>query len=131
MLVKFKVFDKQLKIVRDVKYIDYDNAELTFYSDNIVDKKDGQYLDIVRDFGDVIFLMSTGLIDKDGAEIYEGDICYWEKDGFRGIFTVSFGTESLRWIADSNCKFHNLGDYKDYYLKIIGNVYEGSQLFEE
>lgn len=131
MLVKFKVFDKQLKVVREVKNIDYDNAELTFYSDNIVDKKDGQYLDIVRDFGDVIFLMSTGLIDKDGAEIYEGDICYWEKDGFRGIFNVGYGTESLKWIADANFRCSDLSNYKDYYLKIIGNVYEGSQLYQE
>lgn len=131
MLVKFKVFDKKLKIVRDVKNIDYENSEMIFYSNNNEEIKGRCSLDIFRDFDDVIFLMSTGLIDKDGAEIYEGDICYWEKSGFRGIFTVSFGTESLKWIADSNCQFNNLSDYKDYYLKIIGNVYEGSQLYQE
>lgn len=129
MLVKFKVYDKQLKIVRDVKYIDYENTEVLFNS--FVNEDVSRKIETYRGFDDVIFLMSTGIIDKDGAEIFEGDICYWEKSGFRGIFTVSFGTESLKWIADSNCKFNNLSDFKDYYLKIIGNVYEGSQLYQE
>ena len=129
MLVNFKVFDKKLKIVRDVKNIDYENSEILFNS--FVNEDGSKKTETFRGFDDVIFMMYTGLIDKDGTEIYEGDICYWEKSGFRGIFTVSFDTESLKWIADSNCKFNNLGDYKDYYLKVIGNIYEGCQLYQE
>ena len=131
MLVKFKVSDKQLKIVRQVKSIDYENSEIIFYSDNNAENKDGHYLDIVRDFDDVIFLMSTGLMDKDGVEIYEGDICYWEENGLRGIFTVGYSDESMNWIVDANFRCSNLSNYKDYYLKIIGNTYEGSKLYQE
>lgn len=33
MLVKFKVFDKKLKIVRNVKNISHQNKEVLFYAD--------------------------------------------------------------------------------------------------
>lgn len=128
MLAKFKVYDKQLKIVRQVKNIDYENSELLF--DSYVNE-DGSKIETFRDFDDVIFLMSTGLMDKDGVEIYEGDICYWEENGLRGIFTVGYSDESMNWIVDANFRCSNLSNYKDYYLKIIGNTYEGSKLYQE
>lgn len=70
-------------------------------------------------------MMATGLKDKDGVEIYEGDICYWERDGYQGVFTVKLDIKNLRWIGECNSSYDDLEDFKDDYLKVLGNIYEG------
>lgn len=124
MLMKFKVFDKQLKIVRNVKNISIQNKEVLFYADEFEVNKDEELLDIVRGFDEVVLMMATGLKDKDGCDIYEGDICYWRRDEFEGIIIVKYSMPGLRWLADSNPGEDDLEDFKDDYLKVLGNIYE-------
>ena len=75
----------------------------------------------------------TGLKDKNGHKIYEGDVlldCYdgedafiveWDKD------TASFILTDTEHIL--NVSFDNF--YPDKYLEIIGNVHENAELIRE
>ncbi len=125
MLVKFRVFDKHLGIIRDVGSIDFGHEEVMYYADGFEGNEDGASLDIVRSFDEVVLMASSGLKDKDGVEIYEGDICYWQRDEFNGIFTAKYSLSDYKWVANSNPGEDDLLDFKDDYLKIIGNTFEG------
>ena len=129
MLVKFKVFDKQLKIVRQFKNIDYENSEILFIS---YVNEDGSKIETYRNFDDVIFLMSTGLIDKDGAEIYEGDICVYYYGGVAEYCEVKWSEKYSTWMIEGDSDIEFLRDFARHIsFEVIGNIYEVSHLFQE
>lgn len=66
---KCRIYDKQLKIIRDVKFIDFVDEEVIFYADEFEGNEDEANLDMVRGFDEVNIMWSTGLKDKNGVEI--------------------------------------------------------------
>lgn len=66
----------------------------------------------------------TGLYDKNGKEIYEGDI----PDGYGAVF---FSNEYLGYFAKSNefeCEYKPIYDIP--IIEIIGNIHETPELLE-
>jgi len=75
----------------------------------------------------ITYMQYTGLKDKNGKEIYEGDILE-DKWGYR--FPVFFedgcyktDSEDFEKVNERQINYHN--------LKVIGNIYENPELLEE
>ncbi len=70
----------------------------------------------------------TGLKDKNGKEIYEGDIIEYKNVLFVVEWEKEFCQFKLSFIEKEG--FLDLG-YKTRELKIIGNIYENPELVED
>ena len=72
--------------------------------------------------GDDVLLQFTGLFDKNGKEIYDGDIVR----NFNGVFEVVF--EFGSFVVFENGKRFDLLLSWHRELEIIGNIYKNSEL---
>lgn len=131
MKSKFMAWDKEFKIMSRVTRIDY-RADL-------VELSDGEpYL---QGFSRVELMRSTGLFDKNGKEIFEGDIVkttrffgradeiggFYEYDKeLIGIVKVLEGA----WVIDTGNNAVRLWTEIEE-NEILGNVYENKELLEE
>lgn len=124
--IKYRAWDKEYKSMHEVSYIDWDGKEVGYDNGNY-------YANLER----CVLMQYTGLRDKNGKEIYEGDIIGHEKDdsesrvshhvvvwhdtGFMGKQICSYGSfiGLEAWTQD-----------RDGYA-VIGNIYENEELEEE
>lgn len=126
MIPKLRAWDKQDERMSygEVEYC-YDMIEYRF--DHLCTEADE----------DVEFMQSTGLKDKNGVEIYEGDVINY-RNSFRNPMT---GSGSLSINRDFKIIFEN-GEFKAKgfdirlknilsYSEVIGNVYENPELLRE
>lgn len=77
----------------------------------------------------------TGLYDCDGAEIYEGDILKWEKDGlmyvvrfWHGMFYAS--VEECNEGIFGGLPLHALTEHEDRKCKIAGNIFDNPEVLK-
>nr|DAS38889.1 MAG TPA: YopX protein [Caudoviricetes sp.] len=79
---------------------------------------------------DLNLMQSTGLKDKNGKEIFEGDILYgYAGEDFWEI--VEFDTEEGKWIRKDIWYNSKLGlSENNEFMEIVGNIYENPELLE-
>jgi len=99
--------------------------------------KKGELIFVCPDYSNdkIILMQFTGLKDRNGKEIYEGDICgYGDVDP--SIFLViwqfnGWAKKYPKW--DKSLPYHLIDecDLEDIGIEIIGNIYENPGLLKE
>lgn len=87
---------------------------------------DGTYL-VNGELAGGVLLEWTGLHDKNGKEVYEGDIC---KTNTNRIIEILYSEEQLRW----DFRVIESGEYEALMymeLEVIGNIYQNPDLLKE
>ena len=95
------------------------------------DYEDLSELFMALDADDSMFsalMQSTGLFDKNGKEIFEGDIVYAYSEGARLIGAIEY-FDNAYCIKTKNGVYNSLWTNAEYYEK-VGNVFENQELME-
>ena len=81
-------------------------------------------------FDEIVLMQSTGLFDKKGVEIFEGDVLTSQNYPVKGV--VEFRTDLGLWVhyLKGYSYFEYLGNVASS-KEIIGNVYENRELLED
>jgi len=121
--IKFRAWDKHFDfMIDDVGILPAD----TPYEVSLISETQKQILR-QNDEKHYILMQYTGLKDKNGKEIYEGDILRWEDRG--GDYpSVMIMTKPVE-IKNLNSMTPMLFDKIDYF--VIGNIYENPELLNE
>ena len=121
-----KVYIKSLDKVLEVETINFDTKVVVVYDED-------EYRYRYCDFDEIEFMENTGLKDKNGKYIYEGDIVTvngtWDCIIKYKQSSCAFVLKSIdsRW---STGYFSNYDDIEEM-LEVIGNVYENEELLED
>lgn len=122
MIPKFRIFDKKKK-----RFLDNFTMEIDRYGIHVLDE-----FNYVVDEDDRVLMQSTGLTDKNGKEIFEGDIL---KATYN---TINDTKTDIKVINITDQVYKNYGCYYiDGYsfkelnnLEIIGNIHSHSHLLD-
>jgi hypothetical protein len=129
--IKFRVLIDN-KIYYQDKYESYgDNlASIDICKETITITSFYNYEDVYRFEDEEVKLMQyTGVKDKNGKEIYEGDIVILNdtEEENRCVVKYKYGSYIL---VDGDLR-ENLSNVEDKFLEVVGNIYENKNLLEE
>lgn len=115
---KFRVWDKVKAKMYSVEVISFINNKVyPVYTDT-----SHRYVP----FNESVLMQSTGLVDKNGKEIFEGDIVLIYGEKISKVF-YSQGSFCVD-ILNGGTPLHGFSSKQ---LEVIGNIYENPELLEE
>lgn len=121
MIPKFRAWDKNLKVMLDVQIIDWIGE--TVGLDAI-----GGVLETSME--DVELMQSTGLKDKKGVEIFEGDIVKFQDELYQNEFkSYRFKAKDF-WLNYQDVPDDFFSEYAYKQCEVVGNVHENPELLE-
>lgn len=126
--IKFRAWDKDKKEMFEVGALTFNDEKLGI----AVDDEDWK----IRPHSEP--MQFTGLKDKNGKEIFEGDILsiLWIEEDQYEVGDVQWWDAGFRFVTD--CEAHDPFHISDLWvddkvlqIEIIGNIYENPELLEE
>ena len=128
MIPRYRVWDKLDKGIYEAGEIHWFRGEFDFIGDGITFKRDADEIELMQ---------STGLKDKNGKEIFEGDIVQFE-DCYEVPDFLYINTGIIEWCQGGfhvtnrdSVLMEDLLDGDSLDVTIIGNIYENPELLEE
>lgn len=122
MIPKYRAWDKELQTMLDVSLIDFKKGVLV-----------GEHWEFgetnFMSFDEIVIMQTTGLLDKNGKEIFEGDILV-QKDGLlNGV--VEYRSDLGMW-TNSLIRYNNFERLCTVAnsREIIGNIHENPEFLE-
>lgn len=134
MIPRYRAWDKIHKTmyeVDDIMSIDFGKSEISVKT--LFFERTNYYK-----FDDIVLMQSTGLRDKNGKEIFEGDVV---TDGHTtgdikhhttyGFYMVD-GKGIERWFSDGNCieDFEEDAKTASEIIEVVGDIYTNPELLE-
>ena len=126
MIPKFRVWDKDCEMLKPASYLALKKRAVVYSIDG--------FAIATRPIKEIILMQSTGLKDKNGEEIYEGDIV--KAVAFlKWIGIVKYDNEKAAFMLDGVNDTHTRDNYVymsqfDDDFEILGNIYENPELME-
>lgn len=131
MITKFRAWDKETQTMLDVSLIDFKKSVLIgehweFGETNFIN------------FDEIELMQSTGLFDKEGTEVFEGDIIAIEVEEIETPINAKIFQNNKIGVL----MFHVFEDNEDVPMvellednsvafAVIGNIYENPELLED
>lgn len=128
--IKFRAWDNKTKIMHIIE-----NHGIKWISLEEVDSaRQGNFYSFISGWIHGILMQYTGLKDKNGKEIYEGDVLN-TPDTYDVL--VLYSVENGKWYGEYLNKDNrilepcDINDSVKFTSTVIGNIYENSELMEE
>lgn len=134
--IKFRAWNKLEKRMESVNFIKFFLNAYTMVSTRYRDEKSKKIYDDQFAYGqedgsdNVILMQYTGLKDKHGKEIYEGDIVTGLFNHTDIIGHIVYGSDATFFIKRKGLYGIGLNNAEDW-LEVIGNIYENQELLKE
>jgi uncharacterized phage protein (TIGR01671 family) len=132
--IKFRAWDESIRRMCEVVSLDFrsNQARVRWYES---ETKQGEYYELLHS-DNLILMQFTGLVDKDGKEIYEGDIITidseFDKKHYKGNVYWNWKLGMFRMKSfDRESFFGVLLTQPHYEAKVIGNIFQNPELLKE
>jgi len=133
--IKFRAWIKDKKVIQNVFIVEWAGTQVSsgFIKHINVDNNRYYSKDYTGGEENYILMQWTGLKDKNGKDIWEGDILYidWRDSRYPphiNKYPVTWNTKNACW------DLHEGGSPQNdalKYMEVIGNIYENPELLEK
>ena len=129
MKPRYRAWMKSLKWMCDVTNISFDSKFVDICQQGDTER----YTEMSVEFDEITLMQSTGLFDRNGKEIFEGDILDYKGRKALVRWHGSYASFIYRFVDELQKR---KTEWKPLYLaymkcEIIGNIYENPELLEE
>ena len=127
MIQKIRAWDKVgNEMINYIISINFVFGYITFDTENVINKK--------RYFDDITIMQSTGLYDRHGVEIFQGDVVkiVYDSEPFTGVVVYDLGEADFKATNNredygNNFQYLTVGES----IEVIGDIHKNPELLED